>query len=150
MEGLEELGYLGLFISSFLSATLIPLSPEILLGILIFKGFKLWLSILVATLGNFFGGITTYFVGYLGDWKKIEKYFKIRKEKVYSFKKRIDKLGSFIAFFSWMPILGDILTLSLGFFRVNIKGVFVWMFIGRSLRFIVIAYLIYNGIKIVI
>ena len=150
MEGLEELGYLGLFISSFLSATLIPLSPEILLGILIFNGFKLWLSILVATLGNFLGGITTYFVGYLGDWKKIEKYFKIRKEKVYSLKKRIDKLGSFIAFFSWMPILGDILTLSLGFFRVNIKGVFVWMFIGRSLRFIVIAYLIYNGIKIVI
>ena len=37
MEGLEELGYLGLFISSFLSATLIPLSPEILLGILIFS-----------------------------------------------------------------------------------------------------------------
>ena len=53
MEGLEELGYLGLFISSFLSATLIPLSPEILLGILIFNGFKLWLTILVATLGNF-------------------------------------------------------------------------------------------------
>ena len=82
--------------------------------------------------------------------KKIEKYFKIKKEKVYSFKKRIDKFGAFIAFFSWMPILGDILTLSLGFFRVNIKGVFIWMFIGRSLRFIVIAYLIYNGIKIVI
>ena len=150
MEGLEELGYLGLFISSFLSATLIPLSPEILLGILIFNGFKLWLSILVATLGNFLGGITTYFFGYLGNWKKIEKYFKIKKEKVYSLKKRIDKFGSFIAFFSWMPILGDILTLSLGFFRVNIKGVFIWMLIGRALRFIVIAYLIYNGIKIVI
>ena len=92
MEGLEELGYLGLFISSFLSATLIPLSPEILLGILIFNGFKLWLTILVATLGNFLGGITTYFVGYLGDWKKIEKYFKIRKEKFIHLK-RIDKLG---------------------------------------------------------
>ena len=150
MEGLEELGYLGLFISSFLSATLIPLSPEILLGVLIFNGFKLWLTILVASLGNFLGGVTTYFVGYLGDWKKIEKYFKIKKEKVYSLKKRIDKSGSFIAFFSWVPIFGDILTLSLGFFRVNIKGVFIWMYIGRSLRFIVIAYLIYNGIKIVI
>lgn len=150
MDRLEELGYLGLFISSFLSATLIPLSPEILLGVLIFNGFKLWLTILVASLGNFLGGITTYFVGYLGDWKKIEKYFKIKKEKVYSFKKKIDKFGSFIAFLSWMPILGDILTLSLGFFKVNMKGVFIWMFIGRSLRFIVIAYLIYNGIKIVI
>ena len=43
MEGLEELGYLGLFISSFLSATLIPLSPEAVLGLLIYKGFKLWI-----------------------------------------------------------------------------------------------------------
>ena len=87
MEGLEELGYLGLFISSFLSATLIPLSPEILLGILIFNGFKLWLTILVATLGNFLGGITTYFVGYLGDWKKLRSILKLEKKKFIHLKK---------------------------------------------------------------
>ena len=81
--------------------------------------------------------------------KKLRSILKLKRESLF-IQKRIDKFGSFIAFFSWMPILGDILTLSLGFFRVNIKGVFIWMFIGRSLRFIVIAYLIYNGIKIVI
>ena len=149
MEGLEELGYLGLFISSFLSATLIPLSPEVVLGLLIYKGFKLWISIIVATLGNFFGSITTYFFGYLGDWKKIEKIFKIKKEKVYSLKSKIDNYGSFLAFFSWLPFIGDILTLSLGFFRVNFKAVAFWIFIGKLLRFIVVALLIYNGIKIV-
>ena len=98
MEGLEELGYLGLFISSFLSATLFPLSPEAVLGLLIYKGFKLWISIIVATFGNFFGSITTYFFGYLGDWKKIEKIFKIKKEKVYSLKSKIDNYVSFLAF----------------------------------------------------
>ena len=149
MEGLEELGYLGLFISSFLSATLIPLSPEALLGLLIYKGFKLWIIIIVATLGNFFGSLTTYFFGYLGDWKKIEKFFKIKKRKVYSFKHKIDKYGSFLAFFSWLPFIGDILTLSLGFFRVNFKTVAFWIFFGKSIRFIVVAYLIHNGIKIV-
>ena len=118
MEYFQELGYLGLFISSFLSATLIPLSPEIVLSVLIAKGFNIPLSIIIATLGNWFGSIFTYFIGRIGDWRKIEKYFKIKKERVFNFKIKIDRYGSFIAFFSWMPFLGDILALSLGFLKL--------------------------------
>ena len=83
MEYFTDLGYLGLFISCFLAATfIIPFSPEVILGILIVKGFSLPVTIFVATIGNWFGGMTSYFVGRIGDWKKIEKYFKIKKEKV--------------------------------------------------------------------
>lgn len=149
MEYFQELGYLGLFLSSFLSATLIPLSPEIVLSFLIVKGFNLPLSIFVATMGNWFGSILTYSIGRIGDWEKIEKYFKIKKEKVLSFKNKIDKYGSFIAFFSWMPFLGDILALSLGFFKVNFTKVSIWMLIGKTLRFILVTILIYYGIEIV-
>jgi membrane protein YqaA with SNARE-associated domain len=149
LEYLQELGYLGLFISSFLSATLIPLSPEIVLSVLIAKGFSIPISIFIATMGNWFGSILTYYIGKIGDWKKIEKYFKIKEEKVLSFKNKIDKYGSFIAFFSWMPFLGDILALSLGFFKVNFTKVSLWMLIGKTLRFIVVTILIYYGIEIV-
>ena len=149
MEYFQELGYLGLFLSSFLSATLIPLSPEIVLSFLIVKGFNLPLSIFVATMGNWFASILTYSIGRIGDWKKIEKYFKIKQEKVLSFKNKIDKYGSFIAFFSWMPFLGDILALSLGFFKVNFTKVSIWMLIGKTLRFILVTILIYYGIEIV-
>jgi membrane protein YqaA with SNARE-associated domain len=149
MEYFQELGYLGLFISSFLSATLIPLSPEIVLSVLIAKGFNIPLSIIIATLGNWFGSIFTYFIGRIGDWKKIEKYFKIKKERVLNFKIKIDKYGSFIAFFSWMPFLGDILALSLGFFKVNFTKVSIWMLFGKTIRFIVVSILIYYGIEIV-
>ena len=100
-------------------------------------------------MGNWFGSILTYSIGRIGDWKKIEKYFKIKKEKVLSFKNKIDKYGSFIAFFSWMPFLGDILALSLGFFKVNFTKVSIWMLIGKTLRFIVVTILIYYGIEIV-
>ena len=149
MEYFQELGYLGLFISSFLSATLIPLSPEIVLSILIAKGFNIPLSIIIATLGNWFGSIFTYFIGRIGDWRKIEKYFKIKKERVFNFKIKIDRYGSFIAFFSWMPFLGDILALSLGFFKVNFTKVSIWMLFGKTIRFIVVSILIYYGIEIV-
>lgn len=149
MEYFQELGYLGLFISSFLSATLIPLSPEIVLSVLIAKGFNIPLSIIIATLGNWFGSIFTYFIGRIGDWRKIEKYFKIKKERVFNFKIKIDRYGSFIAFFSWMPFLGDILALSLGFFKVNFTKVSIWMLFGKTIRFIIVSILIYYGIEIV-
>ena len=149
MEYFQEIGYLGLFISSFLSATLIPLSPEIVLSVLIAKGFNIPLSIIIATLGNWFGSIFTYFIGRIGDWRKIEKYFKIKKERVFNFKIKIDRYGSFIAFFSWMPFLGDILALSLGFFKVNFTKVSIWMLFGKTIRFIVVSILIYYGIEIV-
>ena len=149
MEYFQELGYLGLFLSSFLSATLIPLSPEIVLSFLIIKGFNLPLSIFVATMGNWFGSILTYSIGRIGDWKKIEKYFKIKREKVLNLKYKIDKYGSFIAFFSWMPFLGDLLALSLGFFKVNFLKVVIWMLIGKTIRFIVVSFFIYYGLEII-
>ena len=89
MDYFVELGYLGLFIVSFLTATLVPLSPEVMLGILIAKGFNIELCIVIACMGNWLGGVTTYYIGRIGDWKKIEKFFRIKKEKVYSFKKKI-------------------------------------------------------------
>ena len=105
MEYFTDLGYLGLFISCFLAATfIIPFSPEVILGILIVKGFSLPVTIFVATIGNWLGGMTSYFVGRIGDWKKIEKYFKIKKEKVLAFKIKIDKWGSILGIFYMVPI----------------------------------------------
>ena len=150
MEYFADLGYIGLFISCFLAATfVIPFSPEVILGILILKGFNLQLTIIIATIGNWMGGMTSYFIGRIGDWKKIEKYFKIKKEKVNALKKRIDKWGSVLAFFTWFPLGGDILALSLGVFKVDVYKVSIWMLIGKFFRFVVSAIIIYYGIDLI-
>mgnify|MGYP005687084859 FL=1 len=150
MEYFADLGYLGLFISCFLAATfVIPFSPEVILGILIVKGFNLQLTIFIETIGNWMGGMTSYFVGRIGDWKKIEKYFKIKKEKVLRFKQKIDKWGSVLAFFTWFPLGGDILALSLGFFKVDPYKVSLWMLIGKFFRFVVSAGIIYYGVDLI-
>ena len=150
MEYFADLGYLGLFISCFLAATfVIPFSPEVILGILIVKGFNLQLTIIIATIGNWLGGMTSYFIGRIVDWKKIEKYFKIKKQKVIAFKQRIDKWGSVLAFFTWFPLGGDILALSLGVFKVDVFKVSIWMLIGKLFRFVVSALIIYYGIDLI-
>mgnify|MGYP006956431716 FL=1 len=148
MEGFVEWGYLGLFIASFLGATIIPFSSELVFSLLIIKGYDFNLSLLVATTGNWLGGLSSYFLGRLGRWSTLEKYFRLKKEKIVKFKTNIDKWGSLLAFFCWLPIIGDPIAVGLGFFRTNYVLVAIWMFIGKLIRYIVWAFITYWGVSI--
>ena len=148
METFVEWGYIGLFIASFLGATIIPFSSELVLSLLIIKGYDFNLSLLVATTGNWLGGLSSYFLGRLGKWSTLEKYFRLKKEKIVKFKTNIDKWGSLLAFFCWLPIVGDPIAVGLGFFRTNFLLVALWMFIGKLIRYIVWAFVTYWGVSI--
>ena len=148
MEAFVEWGYLGLFIASFLGATIIPFSSELIFSLLIIKGYDFNLSLLVATTGNWLGGLSSYFLGRLGRWSTLEKYFRLKKEKIVKFKTNIDKWGSLLAFFCWLPIVGDPIAVGLGFFRTNYILVAIWMFIGKLIRYIVWAFITYWGVSI--
>ena len=148
MEAFVEWGYLGLFIASFLGATIIPFSSELVFSLLIIKGYDFNLSLLVATTGNWLGGLSSYLLGRLGRWSTLEKYFRLKKEKIVKFKTNIDKWGSLLAFFCWLPIVGDPIAVGLGFFRTNYVLVAIWMFIGKLIRYIVWAFITYWGVSI--
>ena len=148
METFVEWGYIGLFIASFLGATIIPFSSELVFSLLIIKGYDFNLSLLVATTGNWLGGLSNYFLGRLGKWSTLEKYFRLKKEKIVKFKTNIDKWGSLLAFFCWLPIIGDPIAVGLGFFRTNFLLVALWMFIGKLIRYIVWAFVTYWGVSI--
>ena len=148
MEAFVEWGYLGLFIASFLGATIIPFSSELVFSLLIIKGYDFNLSLLVATTGNWLGGLSSYFLGRLGKWSTLEKYFRLKKEKIVKFKTNIDKWDSLLAFFCWLPIVGDPIAVGLGFFRTNYVLVAIWMFIGKLIRYIVWAFITYWGVSI--
>ena len=148
MEAFVEWGYLGLFIASFLGATIIPFSSELVFSLLIIKGYDFNLSLLVATTGNWLGGLSSYFLGRLGKWSTLEKYFRLKKEKIVKFKTNIDKWGSLLAFFCWLPIIGDPIAVGLGFFRTNFLLVALWMFLGKLIRYIVWAFVTYWGVSI--
>jgi membrane protein YqaA with SNARE-associated domain len=148
LETFVEWGYLGLFIASFLGATIIPFSSELVFSLLIIKGYDFNLSLLVATTGNWLGGLSSYFLGRLGKWSTLEKYFRLKKEKIVKFKTNIDKWGSLLAFFCWLPIIGDPIAVGLGFFRTNYLLVALWMFIGKLIRYIVWAFVTYWGVSI--
>ena len=133
-----ELGYLGLFIATFLEATVIPFSSEIVLAGMLAAGFDGFGVTAVATVGNTMGGMSSFYVGYLGKWNWIERKFRVPKEKVFRFKSWIDKYGSLTAFFCWLPFIGDILAIALGVFRAKVGLVLVLMFLGKLMRYLLI------------
>ena len=80
MEWLQSLGLLGLFIGTFLAATVLPFSSDALyLGILAVTG-DVWGCLAVGTLGNWLGSVVTYWMGWAGKWEWIEKWFKVKPE----------------------------------------------------------------------
>ena len=141
MESLIKLGYLGLFLASFLASTILPLSSEAVLTALIALKFDVWSCIIVATIGNFLGGLTTYGLGYLGKWEWIEKYFGKSKAEIENFQHKIKKIGLAAAFFVWLPFIGDIIALALGFLRFKPLPVSMLMLIGRFGRFVFTGFL---------
>ena len=108
------MGVFGTFVSSFLAATIIPLSSEIVLSILLANDYNFITSLSVATLGNCLGGLSSYALGRLGNWNLINRYFGIEQIKVEALKNKIDQWGSPLAFLCWLPLIGDVLAVGLG------------------------------------
>ncbi|MFR9603335.1 MAG: YqaA family protein [Rikenellaceae bacterium] len=145
MEWLIEWGYWGLFIGAFIAATILPFSSDVMLVALLAAGGEPIIAISSATLGNWLGGLTSYYVGYLGRWEWIERYLGVKRSKLEAQSSRIKQYGALLALMTWLPIVGDVMAVALGFYRVNPKTTAIYMLIGKGLRFILWAVLYYWG-----
>ena len=137
MEILLQWGYLGVFIGAFLAATILPLSSEIFVTGMLYAGANALILFVVATFGNWLGSVSTYYIGWLGKWEWIEKWFKVTPEKLEKQRDRISKYGSWLSFFVWFPIVGDVFALALGFYKVSPMRCILFMLIGKATRFAV-------------
>ena len=156
MEWLLNLGYVGLFAGSFIAATVVPFSSDVLLVGILAAGGNVWLSVLVATVGNWAGGLTSYWIGWmvaatlgnflggmscywlgmLGKVEWIEKYLRVKHETLERHKSKVDRFGAWLALFTWLPFVGDVFAVALGFYRVNFRKSAVLMLVGKGARFV--------------
>jgi len=140
LDGFVEYGYIGLFLASFLAATILPFGSEVVFAGLIALGMNAWTCVIIASVGNWLGGMTNYLLGRLGKIEWIEKYLKVKKEKIDKIQTWLEGKGAFMAFFSFLPVVGDVIALALGFMRANVYIVNVSMFIGKFARYVLIMY----------
>ncbi|MEN9443714.1 MAG: hypothetical protein RIS47_604 [Bacteroidota bacterium] len=138
---LAEWGYVGLFFASFLAATVVPIGSETLVTAMLLGNYNFWWVIIIATIGNWFGGMSGYFLGYSGRWDWIERILRIKKEKVERFGGRVRRNGVVLALLCWLPAIGDFLAIALGIFKANWRFVAILMFAGKFVRFVLWGYL---------
>lgn len=136
-----ELGYAGLFFASFLAATIVPFSSDAVVVGMVTGGYDAFWSITIATIGNTLGGMSSYGFGYIGKWDWIEKYLRIKKERLERMQLRIKKYTGLAAFLTWLPIVGDIIAVALGLLKINVYKVTIFMTAGKLARYIAIVYL---------
>jgi len=135
-------GYLGLFFYSALTTTILPGAPEAA-AVLVWKlGMPAFYTITILTIGNYFGTVINYYIGYTGGNWLLAKYFKVKKERLKRSRKMFEKFGPPILLLSWVPIIGDPLTFIPGFVRYNFTKFSIYVIIGKFVRYIGLYYLV--------
>jgi membrane protein YqaA with SNARE-associated domain len=134
---LIDWGYAGLFISALLAGSIIPFSSELVMLALVKVGLNPAICVLAATLGNTMGGMTCYYMGHLGKTDWIEKYFKVKQEKIDKMQRFLQGKGALMAFFAFLPFIGEAIAIALGFMRSNVMLTSLSMFTGKLVRYIV-------------
>lgn len=142
MEYISELGHIGLFISAFLAATILPLSSEIVLSALLLNGLSPTSLVIIATTGNVLGSLTNYALGYWASLVVIKKWLRMSEDDFVQAEQRFVKYGMFSLCFAWVPIIGDPLTVMAGVLRVRLKWFLILVTAGKFLRYVVISYMV--------
>jgi len=138
--------YLYLFFIAFLSATVFPLGSEALLLYDLSIDLNIYILFLVATVGNTIGSIVNYYIGLKGE-KFLARKKILKKEKVIKTKRFFDKYGGYTLLFSWVPIIGDPITIVAGMLRYDFKKFIYLTLISKGIRyiFVIASYYLYSN-----
>ena len=79
--------------------------------------------------------MSCYYLGMLGKVEWIEKYLKLDIKKLEKVQNWIKGKGSVMAFFVFLPGIGDFIAVALGFLRGNVWIVAISMFLGKAIRY---------------
>ncbi|HEB9999572.1 DedA family protein [Campylobacter jejuni] len=137
----NDISYLGLFMVCFLSSTLLPLASEAFVLGFIKLDFNPNLVLIIATLGNTLGSLSTYTLAYFGKEKILEKYFSKSLKKLENFNANFAKFGSVFAFLSFLPLAGDLFTLGLGFTKYSFIKTTIFIALGKFIRYYILIFL---------
>jgi len=122
---------IALFISAFLAATLLPFSSEIAFLTALANDMPILTALIFASSGNILAIVFNYFLGFLLYEKT---HIRLEKSKIGNKALKYGhKYGYGVLLLSWLPIIGDPVTLVAGLVRLK----FIYFFlISASLRFL--------------
>ena len=137
------IGYLSLFTISFLAATILPFSSELMLAsMLSMENYNRILLIIISSLGNILGSVFNWVLGFYFMKLQNKKWFPFNKKQISKSSLWFEKYGKWSLLFAWVPIIGDPLTFVAGTMKTNFFIFLILVGIGKISRYFIISLLV--------
>ena len=134
-QGWVDAGLWGLFLACFLAATVLPLGSELVVLAMAAGPWDPWSIGVVASLGNWAGGMSSYGLGRLGDPDRIIRWLRSDPVQAVRWKDRLTRYGPWGALLCWLPVVGDPIAIALGLGRSPLMATAALMFVGKAARY---------------
>lgn len=131
-------GYMGMALSAFLAASILPFSSEAVMVGLLAAGLDMWALVAWGTVGNVLGSLFNYGIGRLGKMEWIEKYLHTKPEDLDRARRFMGGRGAWMGLFSCIPVIGDVITIVLGLMRANLTIFTISVTISKLARYVVL------------
>ena len=139
------ISYFQLFIISFLAATILPLSSELVLStMLLTDSFDKYLLLVVASFGNILGSSVNWYLGKKILIFKDKKWFPANERQIAKGEIYFKKYGIWSLLLAWVPIIGDPLTIVAGILRVKFFTFLILVSISKISRYIFLIFIIFK------
>lgn len=132
--------YGGLFGAALAAATVLPLQSEAaLVGLLLTGGYSTALLLLVASLGNVAGSVVNWWLGRSLERFRDRRWFPVGPAALARAQGWYRRHGRWMLLLSWLPVVGDPLTLVAGTLREPFWPFLALVTIAKAGRYLVVA-----------
>ncbi len=133
--------YFGLFGAAFLAATILPAQSEAVLAMMILaERYPLAALIGIASLGNVLGSVVNWGLGRGIERYRDRRWFPVSPAQLESAEGWYRRYGKWSLLASWVPIVGDPLTVVAGILRVPLPTFAALVTIAKAGRYLVLAW----------
>jgi membrane protein YqaA with SNARE-associated domain len=140
-------GYPSLFLLSFLASTLVPLGSEWLLATMLISKHDPFMTVAVASLGNYLGACSTWLIGIYGGPFLIRRVLRIDPATEDRAKALYGRYGAWSLLLSWLPAIGDPLCLVGGILKIGFGSFSLLVMAGKVARYGAVAWLTLEGMS---
>jgi len=130
--------YAGLFLVALIAATIIPMKSEAVLVGLLLADYTPWLLIAVASVGNVLGSVINWLLGRGIETFRNRPWFPARASQLARAQDWYQRFGKWSLLLSWMPVIGDPLTVIAGVLREPFVTFLVLVTMAKVGRYLVL------------
>jgi len=131
--------YMGLFMAALLAATIVPMQSEaVLVGLLLTGEYPPGWLLAVASAGNILGAMLNWLLGCGVERFRHRPWFPVSEPRLCQAQRWYQRYGRWSLLLSWVPVIGDPLTVVAGVMRESFWVVLLIAGGAKILRYLVL------------